>query len=708
MAHEHEHHHSQDAEGEHAAHQHHHAAHGHAAHEHHHAAHPPGCPHAGHGGHAGHHEMMAGDFRRRFWVSLALTVPVLLLSPMIRQFLRLGWLTFPGDLYVLAALASAVYVYGGRPFLVGLVEEVGQRQPGMMTLVGVAITAAYAYSTAVVLGVEGELFYWELATLIDIMLLGHWLEMRSVLGASRALEELGRLLPEEAHRLREDGSVEEVPVSALRVGDRILVKPGERIPADGRVVAGRSSVNEALLTGESAPVERGEGEEVIGGAINGEGSLTLEIEKTGEQTYLSQVVRMVREAQQSRSRSQDLADRAAFWLTVIALSVGAATLAAWLLAGQVFAFALERAITVMVITCPHALGLAIPLVVAVSTALGAGRGLLVRNRAAFEQARRVQAVIFDKTGTLTEGRFGVQAVAALDGEAEEEVLRLAAGVESHSEHPIAQGVVRGARQRHLTPARVTEFQTLPGKGARAMVDGRRIGVVSPGYLREQGIEVDRERVRGIEGEGRTIVYVLEGDRPIGAVALADAIREQSREAIARLRARGVRVMMLTGDNERVARWVAGELGLDEYFAEVLPEEKARKVEGIRGRGLLVAMVGDGVNDAPALAQADIGVAIGAGTDVAIETADVVLVKNDARNVVDMLELSRATYRKMVENLAWATGYNVIAIPLAAGVLAGAGVVLSPAVGAVLMSASTVIVAINARLLRLPRPEPVRG
>ncbi|MGD9498271.1 MAG: copper-translocating P-type ATPase, partial [Armatimonadota bacterium] len=638
---------------------------------------------------------------RRFWVCLVATVPILALSPMIQQFLGLEALEFAAGGYVLLALSTFVYLYGGWPFLSGLVRELSERQPGMMTLIAVAITAAFGYSAVVVLGLEGQVFFWELATLIDIMLLGHWIEMRSVMGAARALQELAKLMPDEAHRIREDGSTEDVPVADLVNGERILVKPGEKIPADGVVVAGQSAVNEAVLTGESTPVEKAEGAEVIGGAVNGDGSLEVEVRHTGDETYLSQVIRMVEEAQQSKSRSQDLANRAALWLTVIALSVGAVTLAAWLLLGRQFEFALERTITVMVITCPHALGLAVPLVVAVSTAIGAKRGLLIRDRAAFERSRTLDAIVFDKTGTLTEGRFGVSGVTSLAEMSEDEVLALAAAVERHSGHPIAQGIVRGAEERGLDSPQVSDFQAIPGKGARGTVEGHEVLVVSPGYLREHDIAIDGRAVAEITGKGRTVVYLLEGNRPIGAVALADVIRAESREAISRLHELGIQALMLTGDNRQTAEWVAEELGLDDYFAEVLPGEKADKIRQLQGRGLMVGMVGDGVNDAPALAQADIGIAIGAGTDVAIESADIVLVRNDPRNVTDMLALARATWAKMVQNLAWATGYNVFAIPLAAGVLAGVGVILSPAVGAILMSASTVIVAINARLLRLP-------
>jgi len=642
---------------------------------------------------------MVDDFRRRFWVSLALTVPVLATSEMLQHLLGLrGVLAFPGDQYVEFAFASAVYFYGGWPFLTGLVDELRKRLPGMMTLVALAITVAYVYSALVVFGLPGSVFFWETATLIDIMLLGHWIEMRSVLGASRALEQLVRLLPAEAHRVRADGSVEEVPLDALRPGDRALVKPGEKIPTDGRVVQGRTSVNQAMLTGESQPVEKGEGDEVIGGAVNGEGAITIEVRRTGADTYLSQVIELVRKAQETRSRTQDLADRAALWLTLIAISGGTVTLVAWLGAGREFSFALERMVTVMVITCPHALGLAVPLVVAVSTALSARNGLLIRDRSAFERARALDAVVFDKTGTLTEGRFGVTDIVPLDGRTEHDVLRLAASLESRSEHPIAAGIVRAATERGVHYPAPDGFAAIPGKGASGAVDGVAVKVVSPGFLKEHGLAVADARVARLAEQGKTVAYVLADTRAMGAIALADIIRPESREALARLKAMGIRSIMLTGDSRSVARWVAAELGLDDYFAEVLPDQKAAKIEELKRRGLAVAMVGDGVNDAPALVAADVGIAIGAGTDVAIESADIVLVRSDPRDVPVIVELARATYRKMVQNLWWATGYNAVAIPLAAGVLANAGILLSPALGAVLMSASTVVVALNARLL----------
>ena len=649
--------------------------------------------------HHDHHAHMVADFRRRFWVSLILTVPVLALAPMIQRLLGLGeMLAFAGDGYVQFAFASAVFFYGGWPFLTGFVGELKRLRPGMMTLIALAISVAYFYSAAVRFGLSGEVFFWELATLIDIMLLGHWIEMRSVMGASRALEELVRLMPSEAHRLREDGSVEEVSVSELEPGDRVLVKPGEKIPTDGVIVAGRTTVNQALLTGESKPVEKDVGEEVIGGAVNGESAFTFEVHRTGEETYLSQVVDLVRQAQASRSRSQDLANRAALWLTVIAVTVGLVTMFAWLSAGQSFNFALERMVTVMVIACPHALGLAVPLVVAVSTALSASNGLLIRDRSAFERARELQAVVFDKTGTLTEGRFGVTDVINLGGRTEDEVLYFAASLESRSEHPIADGIVREADARAISLATPEAFRAIPGRGAEAMVDGTPVKVVSPGFLDEYSVRLDDDRVSEVMGQGKTVVFVLLDNRPEGAIALADVIREESREALDRLREMGIQSMMLTGDARAVAKWVAEELELDDYFAEVLPHEKSAKIREVKHRGLAVAMTGDGVNDAPALVEADVGIAIGAGTDVAIESADIVLVRSDPRDVASIVTLARATYRKMKQNLWWATGYNVVALPLAAGVLYEAGIVLSPAVGAVFMSISTVIVAINARLL----------
>ena len=654
--------------------------------------------------HHDHHQMMVNDFKKRFWISLIFTVPILILSPLIQEFIGLkDKLNFAGDLYLLFALSSFVFFYGGYPFLKGLFDELKNKQPGMMTLIALAISVAYFYSAAVVFGVRGEVFFWELATLIDIMLLGHWIEMRSVMGASKALEELAKLMPDEAHQIKDNGEVIDVPVAELKHDDKLLIKPGEKIPADGRIFEGKTSINEAMITGESKPVSKGEGDEVIGGSINGEGSVKIEVEKTGDETFLSQVVMMVKEAQKSKSKTQNLANRAAFWLTIVAISAGAITMFAWLMfTGQSFNFALTRTVTVMVITCPHALGLAIPLVVAVSTALSAKHGLLIRNRNAFEQARNIQAVIFDKTGTLTKGEFGVTDTISFDDNYDEnEILKYASAIESESEHPIAQGIVNSSNEKNKEKLDVKEFNSLPGKGAEGKVNEKNVKIVSPGYLEENKIEVkEKDKIDKLSGEGKTVVYLLIDDNLIGAVALADIIRGESKEAIKQLKEMGIKPMMLTGDNKQVAKWVADELGLDDYFAEVLPDKKSEKIKEVQQRGLVVAMTGDGVNDAPALAQADIGIAIGAGTDVAVETADIILVRSNPKDVVSLIKFARATYKKMIQNLIWATGYNVIAIPLAAGVLFSYGVVLSPAMGAVLMSLSTVIVAINAKLLKV--------
>ncbi len=649
----------------------------------------------------GHHEMMIADFRRRFWVSLGLTVPILALSPMIQGFLGLEEvIQFPGDVYVLFALSTAVYFYGGWPFLQGIYSELRSKSPGMMTLIAMAISVAYLYSSAVVFGLAGSLFFWELATLIDVMLLGHWLEMRSIMAASSALEELARLMPSEAHKVMQDGSVQEVPLEELVVGDRVLVKPGEKVPADGVIKEGETSIDESMLTGESVPVPKQTDGKVIGGSINAEGSITVEVIKTGADSYLAQVTDLVRAAQESKSGTQNLADRAALVLTLIALGVGALTLFVWVgVIGEEFVFGLARMVTVMVITCPHALGLAIPLVVSVSTSLSAKSGLLIKNRDGFERARDIQAMLFDKTGTLTEGKFGVTDVVILNSEmSEEDLLKYAASVETHSEHPIARGIVSSASD--TLP--IEEFKSIPGKGARAVVNGKEVMAVSPGYLKEKDIAVDDDRIEQLESEGKTVIFLLIDEVLAGAVALADIIRPESKQAISELKEMGISCMMITGDNRQVAQSVADEIGLDEFFAEVLPEKKAEKVKEVQSRGLRVAMTGDGVNDAPALAQADVGIAVGAGTDVAVASADVVLIRNNPLDVVATIKLSRATYRKMVQNLVWATGYNVIAIPLAAGVAYGVGILLDPAVGAAVMAGSTIIVAINAKFLRVEK------
>ena len=694
-------HHNHHHEHNHSVHhheEHHHSTHHHEKHKHH--------EHGGHDHHA-HHVHMIEDFKKRFWVSLVITIPILLLSPMIQHFLGLkDTLRFSGDLYVLFVFSSFVFFYGGWPFLKGLYDELKVWQPGMMTLIALAIAVAYFYSSAVVFGVQGEVFFWELATLIDIMLLGHWIEMKSVMGASKALEELAKLMPDEAHKINEKGNVADVPVSELKHQDKLLIKPGEKIPADGKIYEGKTSINEAMITGESKPVSKSEGDNVIGGSINGEGSIKIEVEKTGDETFLSQVVKMVREAQESKSKTQNLANRAALWLTIVALTAGALTMLVWLLVeGTSFNFALSRTVTVMIITCPHALGLAIPLVVAVSTALSAKNGLLIRNRTAFEQARNIQAIVFDKTGTLTKGEFGVTDIISFDDNFnKEEILKYAATIESESEHLIARGITNSSKGKY----QLKDFNSIPGKGAEGKVEGKDVKVVSPGYLEENQIEIQsasagssaREKIEKLSAQGKTVVFVLIDNKPIGAIALADIVREESKEAIKVLKEIGIKTMMLTGDNKEVAKWVADELGLDEYFAEVLPKNKSEKIKEIQSRGLVVAMTGDGVNDAPALAQADIGIAIGAGTDVAVETADIILVKSNPKDVVSLIKFAKATYKKMVQNLIWATGYNAFAIPLAAGVLYSLGIILSPAVGAVLMSLSTIIVAINAKLLKV--------
>ncbi|TXT53657.1 MAG: Copper-exporting P-type ATPase B [Promethearchaeota archaeon] len=652
-----------------------------------------------------HHKKMMRDFKRRFIISLILTVPILILSPTIQAFLGYD-LQFPGFQYISLIISTFAFFYGGWPFLKGMKDEIQEKNPGMMTLIAIAISVAYFYSAIVALNLlEGRLFFWELLTLIDVMLLGHWIEMRSVIGASRALEELVKIMPSEAH-LKINGQTKDVSVKELKKGDKVLVKPGEKIPIDGKIIDGESSINESMLTGESKPVSKKKGDEVIGGAINGQGSLVVQVEKIGKDTYLSQVVNMVEEAQESKSRSQDLANRAAFILTIIAISVGVITFIAWITAINILGlgiedpltFSIERTATVMVITCPHALGLAIPLVIARSTSMAATSGLLIRDRKAFERARNIEAIVFDKTGTLTKGKFGVTDIIGLNDYDKDEILRLASSLEKNSEHPIANGIVKSAKEKNLNLEKITNFNSIPGKGIEGEIKNRNFKVVSPGFLRENNLPYPEEELKNIEEQGKTVVFLLEEMEVIGAVALADIIREESKEAIEKLKSMNIRCMMLTGDNEHVAKWVAEELELDEYIAEVLPDEKADKIKKVK-EDYRVAMVGDGVNDAPALVNADLGIAIGAGTDVAVESADIILVKNDPRDAADILELSRKTYSKMVQNLIWATGYNTFAIPLAAGVLYGLGIILSPAIGALLMSLSTVIVAINARLLK---------
>lgn len=671
--------------------------HAHTQHGHHHD-HTRGQDH-NHQLHSGHHGHMVEEFKKRFYISFFITIPILILSPMIQDFIGVNW-RFTGDLYLLFALSSFVFFYGGWPFLKGVVDELKIKNPGMMTLIALAITVAYVYSSSVViLKVQGHELFWELATLIVIMLLGHWIEMRSVLGASRALEELVKIMPAEAHLLDEKGNIHDVPVSQLKSGNIVLIKPGEKVPADGIIIKGSSAVDESMLTGESVPVEKHIKDQVIGGSINGEGSLTIAIQKTGEESYLSQVIKMVKEAQESRSKTQDLANRAAKWLFYIALVAGGTTFTIWVSLGYEFSFAIERMVTVMVIACPHALGLAVPLVTAVSTSLSAKKGLLIRNRTNFEEARNLNAVVFDKTGTLTKGEFGITDIILEENQEEEYVLTLAAALEAQSEHPIARGIVQDAKKRQLPIKNPDTFTSMTGKGLAGQVDGRDVKVVSPGYMKEHNVTYRQEKYRQLSTQGKTVVFVLINDQLAAMLALADQIRESSLPTIKKLKEMGVQSIMLTGDNYQVANWVGEQLQLDQVFAEILPHEKANKIKQLKDQGLKVAMTGDGVNDAPALATADLGIAVGAGTDVAIETADVILVRSNPEDVVSILQLSKVTYHKMIQNLWWATGYNIVAIPLAAGVLYQVGIVLSPAVGAVLMSLSTVIVAINAKMLK---------
>ena len=650
------------------------------------------------GVHEGHHDRMLHDFKKRFWISLAATLPILILSPLIQRLLNLSeFLSFRGDDYLLFALSSGVFFYGGWPFLKGIYSELISKSPGMMTLIAIAIIIAYVYSSAIVFGLEGKLFFWELATLIDIMLLGHWIEMKSISGAGKALEELAKIMPSVAHKILPDKSTHDIETAQLNIDDQVLVKPGEKVPADGIVLEGESSIDESMLTGESQPIHKSKDAKIVGGSVNGEGSLTILVKKVGSDSYLSQVIKLVKEAQESKSKTQDLANKAAFWLTIIALVGGALTLFVWLVfTTQTFAFAMERTVTVMIITCPHALGLAVPLVIAVSTSLAASRGLLIRNRSAFEESRKINAVVFDKTGTLTQGKFGVTDVLTFEG-TNDELLNFARAIEAHSEHPLAKGIIATA-PNNITE--VQDFKAIPGKGAEGKVEGKDVKVVSPGYLVENNISQNDNRVESLQSQGKTVIFVLIDGKLRGAIALADIIREESKTAIQKLKEMGIQCMMLTGDNNQVAKWVSSELGLDEFFSEVLPDQKKDKIVEIQSRNLFVAMAGDGVNDAPAIAQANVGIAIGAGTDVAVETADIILVRNNPEDIVVITELAKVSYKKMIQNLIWATGYNAVAIPVAAGVLYKVGFVLSPAVAAIFMSLSTIICSINAKMLKI--------
>jgi len=644
--------------------------------------------------HTEHHRMMIKDFRNRFYFSLVLTLPILALTPLVQNIIGIDW-TFPGAGYVVFVLATILYFVGGWPFLSGLVQELKDKNPGMMTLIGMAITVAYGYSTAVTFGLPGMPFYWELATLIAIMLAGHWIGMASVVGASAALEKLARLMPSTAHK-KEGDVIQDIPSEQIQDGDFLVVKPGEKIPADGHITEGESYVDESMLTGESRPVHRKQGDKLIGGSINGDGSFTLEVEGVGENAYLSKIIQMVQSAQEAKSKTQKLSDRAAKYLTIGALTVGIVTLVTWLLVGFDVQFAITRMATVMIITCPHALGLAIPLVVSVSTAKSAQNGLLIQNRTAFEQARNINAIVFDKTGTLTEGTFTVTDVTSQ--KPEKDIVQLAASLETYSEHPIGKSIVAYAKEQSIELVPVEDAKAIQGKGISGTIKGSKILVASPSHVREIGIEVPPSD----DEKAVTRVFVLSDEKLIGSITLSDTIREQSYKAISSLQKMGITCWMLTGDNEATARAVSKELGMDGYFAEVLPDEKQSKIKELQNKGLFVAMTGDGVNDSPALAQADVGIAIGSGTDVAASTADIILVHSNPRDIVTLIRFGKVTYRKMIQNLVWATAYNLLAIPLAAGVLYSVGFVLQPEVGAILMTLSTVIVAVNARLLKIPK------
>ena len=661
-------------------------------------------PHDGHRGHEAHdkHEGHSVEtFRRKFWLSLLLTVPTLAWSPMIQGWLAYRAPVFPGSRFVPAVFGTIIFFYAGWVFIDGALRELRARLPGMMTLISLAILVAFLFSAVVTLGFPGMDLWWELATLITIMVLGHWIEMRSISQARGALNELAKLLPDTALLVWGDAT-QEVPIAELKDGDLLLIRPGAGVPADAIVRSGESQVNEAMITGESAPVAKKPGDKLIAGTINTAGSLRAEVTGTGDRTALAGIMRLVEQAQKSRSRAQALADRAAFFLTIIAVISGALTLVVWLAVGSTVAYAVERVVTVLVIACPHALGLAIPLVIAISTTLGARAGLLVRDRRGLEDARRIDTVVFDKTGTLTLGEHRVVDVAVSGTITADEALRLAAGVESDSEHPVAQALMKSARERGLQIPPSSGFEYMPGRGVRATVEGRILEGGGPNLLAELGVETPADLTEAVEraaASGQGVVYLVEQGRVLAAFAVADAIRPESREAVDKLHAQGIEVVMITGDAQAVANAIATELRIDTVFAQVLPERKAQMIEELQARGSRVAMVGDGVNDAPALVTADVGIAIGAGTDVAVEAGDVVLMRSDPRDVPRIIALSKATYRKMIQNLWWAAGYNVVAIPLAAGVAAPWGVVLHPAVGAVLMSLSTVVVAVNAQLLR---------
>jgi len=661
----------------------------------HSSMHHNGNPHIGMEEHD-HHAMMIMDFKKRFFATLILTIPILLLSPMIQHWFGVDW-KFTDSGYILFALSTFVYIYGGWPFLKGWYQEMKSWNPGMMTLIGFAISVAYIYSAATVFGLEGMDFFWELATLILIMLLGHWIEMKSVAGASKELELLVQLMPADAH-LISGNEVIEVKTETLKENDIILIKPGEKVAADGIIEDGESYINESMLTGESKPVKKTKGDQLIAGSLNGNGSLKIRVTHGAKDSYLSQVVKLVKDAQNAKSNTQLLADKAAQWLTCIAILAGIITFIYWYIDGKTLAFAIERMVTVIVICCPHALGLAVPLVVAKSTALSAKNGLLIKNRTEFENSRKITMLVFDKTGTLTFGKFEVSKVVSLqNGLSQNELIRIASALEQNSEHPIATGIMQKAKDLKIQVLEAKNFNAITGKGVEAMVEGKKVKVVSPGFLKENNIPFP-ENFKTDAAE--TIVFVIIDNTLAGYIALSDKVRPESAEAIQELKKNHIKSILLTGDNKNVAETVRNTLGMDSFIAEVLPHQKLEKIKELQSKGEYVAMTGDGVNDAPALAQADIGIAVGSGSDIAAETAGIVLVDSNPKDVVNLILFGKATYHKMVQNLMWATGYNVIALPLAAGVLYTQGILLSPAAGAVLMSISTIVVAINASMLKI--------
>lgn len=679
-------------------HEHSHNHENHASHDHHTHHEHNHEENVNHGNHHDHHAMMVEDFKKRFIISIFLTFPILVLSPMIQMFMGVDF-RFNGDTLLLFALSTILFIYGGKPFLIGAVDELKVKSPGMMMLIALAISVAYFYSTLTVFVLSGSDFFWELATLISIMLLGHWIEMKSVLGASKALEELVKLMPDIAHMIHDNDEIMDHPLSHFKVGDKILVKPGEKIPLDGVIYEGSSSVNESMLTGESIPVEKNSGDEVIGGSINSEGALKIKVLRVGEDTFLSQVVKLVKEAQESKSKTQRLADVAAKWLFYIAVIAGTLTFFIWLSLGKDLSFAIERAVTVIVISCPHALGLATPLVTAVSTSIGAKKGLLIRDRAAFEDARNLNTIVFDKTGTLTEGEFGITDVYPYNID-RNDLLSISISLESNSEHPIAKGFLKEGKKLGINLISVKDFKAIPGVGLSAEIDNQTIKIVSPGYMIKNNVDFEKQVYEKLAEEGKTIVFVIANEKLIGMIALMDQVRDSAIDAIRVLKDMNIETIMLTGDNYKVANFIGKKLSISKVIAEVLPHQKSHEIEKLQKENKKIAMTGDGINDAPSLAKADIGIAIGAGTDVALETADIILVKSNPLDVVNIIKLSKATYRKMIQNLIWATGYNVLALPLAAGILFNQGILISPALGAVFMSLSTVIVAINAKLLKI--------